>query len=329
MHPYLFEIPLPWGGTYRAASYGVMIVIGFLLCLWLLRRRGRRMGLNPLVLYDMAILILLCGIVGARLFYVIDNWQSGGFDKDPWLIIRIDKGGLAFFGGLAGGIGALWYMVKTRGLSLLPTLDVGASLVPLGHAFGRMGCFLFGCCYGKVTDAWTGVCFPRGSPAYLHQLAEKQIRADATRSLPVHPTQLYELTFNLFFFGLLSWLLWRRRRPGQIAWAYLTGYGCWRFFNEFFRDDTGELVGPFTIFHLIAAGTAIVGIALLIRTFHQEPVPLPEPWQPPPEKDEKEKSRKNGETQGQDEEQKQGQGKKKQGKKGREKKTDAAQESSD
>jgi len=335
MHPYLFRIPLPWGRTFNAPSYGFMIMCGFLVCLWLLQRRARAAGLDPMALFDMAVLALLCGMIGARFFYVIHHWPD--FADHPLSIVRVDQGGLAFFGGLIGGGGALLFAAWQKKLPLAATLDVTASVVPLGHAFGRMGCFLFGCCFGKVTDFWTAVRFPRilaerkmesvllrlgdqyvdGSPAFVHQVltgwtteAAERIRATfpgelarefqestqvvgdrvhllitCTHSLPVHPTQLYELGYNLLIFAALSVLLSRRRRPGDVAWAYALCYGTARFFNQFLRADVVPLrgLGGLTLFHLIAAGAAAFGAVMLARSLRKEPVPQLPPWEPPVE----------------------------------------------
>jgi phosphatidylglycerol:prolipoprotein diacylglycerol transferase len=296
MHPYLLRIPLPGGHGFTIASYGFMIVLGFLLCLWLLQRRGRRMGMDPTALFDTAVTVLICGIVGARIFYVAQHWPS--FAGDPVKIIRLDLGGLAFFGGLIGGLIGLLVSAALKGIPLLPMLDVGASLVPLGHAFGRMGCFLNGCCYGVLTHVPWAVRFPKvigrdgqivGSPPFSDQVREKLITAQESWSLPVHPTQLYAVGYNLTIFAVLSLLLFRRRRPGDIAWLYAILYGSARFTNEFFRADTlaRDWLGGLTIFQGLAMIAVGVGATMLIRSLRRPRVPLPEPWVPPePEEDE-------------------------------------------
>ena len=191
MHPYLFELPLPWGKTLRPPSYGFMIAVGFLVCLWLLQRRGRRMGLDPAALFDVATAALVGGIVGARLFYVVHNWSE--FSGSPLRILAFWHGGLAFFGGVMGGAAGLLAMVWKKGLPLRMTLDLAAGLLPLGHAFGRVGCFLNGCCFGKVTDLWVGMRFPRvlgnsgevvGCPVFLHHVHQGLVNLSQARSLP-------------------------------------------------------------------------------------------------------------------------------------------------
>jgi phosphatidylglycerol:prolipoprotein diacylglycerol transferase len=290
MHPYLLRVPLPGGHGFTIASYGFMIVCGFLLCLWLLQRRGRRMGMDPTALFDTAVTILICGIVGARVFYVVQHWAS--FADDPIKIIRLDLGGLAFFGGLIGGVLGLLVSAGLKGIPILPVLDVGASLVPLGHAFGRIGCFLNGCCYGRLAECAWAVRFPKvigrdgeiiGSPPFTDQMREGLVTAQDSWSRPVHPTQLYEAGYNLVIFALLSFLLFRRRRPGDVAWLYAILYGAARFTNEFFRADTlaRDWLGGLTIFQALALIAVAVGGTMLIRNLRRPRVPLPGPWVPP------------------------------------------------
>ncbi len=292
MHPYLFRVPLPGGRSFPIASYGFMILVGFLLCLYLLQRRGRRLGLNPLALFDAAVLGLLGGIVGARAFYVAHHWSA--FAGEPWRILFLHEGGLTYFGGLIGGAGGLLGGMALRKLPIRATLDLAASLVPLGHAFGRIGCFLNGCCYGKITDAWVGVRFPKvisqvggeerlGSPAFRDHVVRGLVMRSDRWSLPVHPTQLYAVAYNLAIFGILSYLLPRRWRPGQIAWLYLILYGTARYWNEFFRADTEPVgaLGGLTVFQAIGLAGVVFGAVMFARTMRRPWIPLPEPWETP------------------------------------------------
>jgi phosphatidylglycerol:prolipoprotein diacylglycerol transferase len=283
MHPYLFRLPLPWGGTFSVPSYGVMILIGFLLCLWLLQRRGRRIGLDPVALFDSAVAGLLGGIVGARIFYVIDNWDQ--YAGDHWQVFRLDRGGLAFFGGLIGGGLTILFMLHRRRLPLRETLGVAATLVPLGHAFGRVGCFMYGCCYGRVTASWLGVNFPAGSPAYLEQVQQHPELAALGHSLPVYPTQLFAIAYNLAIFALLSWMLPRRRRAGDTAWLYVILYGSARFTNEFFRvEPRYASLGGLTLWQALCLAAVAFGVIMLVDSLRRPPEPLPAPWVPEEDK---------------------------------------------
>ncbi len=289
MHPYLIQWDLPGGlGTFRLPSYGTMIALGFLVCLYLLQRRARRTGLDPLALFDAVVWALMGGLVGARLFYVLHHWHQ--FAPDPLRVFALWHGGLTFYGGVIGGALGLLVQLRRKGLPLRPTLDVCASLLPLGHAFGRVGCFLNGCCYGEVTDCWVGVRFPRivdgageivGSLAYLDHLRRGLVTASQERSLPVHPTQLYEVALELAIFALLGYWLTRRRRAGDVAWAYPVLYGAGRFVYEFFRGDTEPIpaLGGLTLFQVVSIGLVAFGVAMLARSRTLPPEPVAEPYE--------------------------------------------------
>ena len=264
-----------------------MILCGFLLCLWLLQRRGRRMGVDPTALFDIAVMMLLGGVIGARLLYVVHYWSS--YAAQPWRVLFLHEGGLSFFGGLAGGMACLLWGAARRRLPLRAVLDLGASLLPLGHAMGRIGCFLNGCCYGKITRSWIGLRFPRvlapdgaiiGSPVFRDHLRRGLVAKDALWSQPVHPTQLYAVAYNLVIFAILSYLLPRRHRPGQIAWLYLILYGAARFSNEFLRVTAPQpALGGLTLYQALALAGMAFGLVMSLDTMRKPRVPLPEPWE--------------------------------------------------
>jgi len=331
VHPYLLQFRVPYLGLFRLPSYGFMVMCGFLLCLWVGQKRARRMGLDPTAFFDLAVYALLGGIIGARLFYVLDNW--GEFADQPLGIFAFWRGGLAFFGGLMGGAAVLLYALASRRMPLRLTLDLVTSLVPLGHAFGRIGCFLNGCCFGKVTDSWIGIRFPRvlspgalrGSllnvgqehivnPVFQHQVAigwpieefkhiqrtfspefveqfkhatvfmgdRYLLKPTEQWTLPVHPTELYAVGYNLLIFAILSYMLRRRWRAGEVAWLYAMLYGTARYCQEFFRADNPPLagLGGLTIFQALGAGLAVFGFVMFLRGRRRPSEPLPAPWQP-------------------------------------------------
>ena len=290
MHPHLLRIPLPWGGHFTIASYGFMIMCGFLLTLFLAQRRAKRLGLDPNAIFDVAIAMLIGGIVGARLFYVVYDWPT--FRDNPLEVFRIDKGGLIFFGGAAGGIALLLAGLSRKNLPMRRSLDLIISLVPLAHAFGRIGCFLNGCCFGAVTRSWAGVRFPKvldpgsqavaGSPVFVSHVNRGLVADSAEWSLPVHPTQLYAVGYNLVIFTIVSYMLLRRRREGDVAWTYLGLYSVARFLNEFVRDDQAPVLLGLTIAQLICIPALVLSVVVLVRSRRRPPEPLPEPWQPPP-----------------------------------------------
>jgi len=311
LHPYLLKIPLPWGGNLTIASYGFMIMCGFLLCLYIARRRARKLGIDPNDLLDAAVAALICGIVGARLFYILEDWEA--IRQHPIEIIRIDKGGLVFYGGLAGGAIALFAVMLKKKMPILRTLDIAVSVLPLGHAFGRIGCFLNGCCYGHRTDSWVGIAFPRvlepgnvgeslfnvgyqhivGCPAYVEQLMVDPMLKRSEWSYPVHPTQLYEVGYNLLIFAALSFWLWRRWREGEVAWLYLVFYGSARFANEIVRATPAVMAG-LSIAQVICVPLILVGFVMFVRgrLKPSQPFPAPLPERTSPPKKDRRKGRK-------------------------------------
>lgn len=207
--PVAFELlgrPIYW--------YGILVALGFLAALLHWNAHARRLDFPPAIGSDLALIVMVGGILGARLLYVAANFAY--YSRHPIEIIRIDQGGLIFYGGfLAAAAGVLW-MARARQLPLWKLGDFTVSALPLGHALGRVGCLLNGCCYGAPCEL----------PWAVHT-------AGALR----HPVQAYEALFNLALYFLLRRVLLRGARPGMVVATYLLAYGVWRFTVEFFRGD--------------------------------------------------------------------------------------------
>ena len=209
MDPVAFTVlgrPIYW--------YGVMVAAAFLAAVanWsrLARREGRPDGYGS----ELGFWMMLSGLLGARVAYVLAN--LGDFLPNPVEMLRIDKGGLIFYGGFIGAALALIVLARLQREPLLRLSDFTVTGLPLGHAIGRVGCFLNGCCYGSESHLpWCinldGVCR--------------------------HPTQLYESAFNLLLYGLLLFVFARRRKDGQILALYLLVYPAGRFLLELLRGD--------------------------------------------------------------------------------------------
>lgn len=244
MHPIAFRI-----GSFVVYWYGILLALGFLVGWWTASRRSVKTGINPQWVADIGVWLLIGGIAGARLFYVVEYWHQDFANRPFWHVVNIREGGLVFYGGLFGGLIAGILFVRRKKIPLWRFADVLAPSIPLGHAFGRMGCFLNGCCYGKPTTLPWGVRFPAGHP---------------TGGIPVHPTELYELVGNLLLYALLARLYRRKRFDGQVLAAYLVGYGTLRFLVEFFRGDykVHYLGGWATIGHIVSFFVVIGGVIL-------------------------------------------------------------------
>ena len=257
MHPDLFSI-----GFLHIKTYGCCMALGFFAAWHVLSYLCRRIGRPFDPLGNLVISLMVSGVVGSRIAYVIEHWKSE-FAADPMSVIRVDQGGLMFYGGfiLAAAVFAGWcFFKKEKPLVLADLLCV---VVSLGHAFGRIGCFFYGCCYGKQCDSSVAVSFPRGSPAWYEQLNAAQIASSARESLPVLPTQLFEAGANLLLFCAL-FLFYRKFGRGTTA-LYLIGYAMIRFGMEYLRGDPRAAVGPFSISQTISLALFSVGVLLLSR----------------------------------------------------------------
>jgi phosphatidylglycerol---prolipoprotein diacylglyceryl transferase len=238
IYPVLFRI-----GSFEITSFGVMVALGALVGVWLLRREARRAGL-PDGVVDIGIAGVIGGLVGAKLL-----WTAEHAGEAPLLHLLTSRGGMSWFGGLAGGLLAgLVFMRRARVLPM-PVLAAAAPGLAAGHAIGRIGCFLVGDDYGRASTLPWAVAFPRGLPP---------------TDVPVHPTQLYEA---LPLVGLAV-LLTRLRAAGtpdrRVFGVYLLLAGFLRFAIEFVRVDERVLLG-LSVAHLASLAAMLTGAALLAR----------------------------------------------------------------
>ena len=237
MYPVLFRI-----GDFEITSFGVLVAIGSLIGIWIFQRELTRKGL-PEAGVDAGIAGVLGGLVGAKLLWTIEHVGDG-----PITDLLFSRGGMSWFGGFLGGVGAGIWMLRRRGIPVMAGLAAASPGLALGHAIGRIGCFLVGDDYGRPTDLPWGVAFPEGLPP---------------TDIPVHPTQLYEMAALL----PVVWLLIRWRRQGvadrTVFGRYLVLAGIIRFAIEFVRVNE-PLAGPFTLAHLISAAVTIAGLGILL-----------------------------------------------------------------
>ena len=170
-----------------------------------------------------------------------------------------------FYGGLLLSVAVFfaWCAIKRENVFRLSDMLVVA--IPLGHAFGRVGCFFYGCCYGRISDSAFAVSFPRGSPAWYEQLNGGLIAPSALESLPVLPTQLVEAAAALVLFAVLAMVCLRTAKtmPGFVSGCYFAGYALVRFPLEWLRGDPRAAVGPFSISQAISLGLLLGGFSLM------------------------------------------------------------------
>ena len=236
MDPIAFHVgswPVYWYGIFAAAGF----VAAILHWGWL----GPRVGRVPGTGSDLALWIMLGGIIGARAAFVIANWEQ--FQGNPGSVFALHEGGLIYYGGALGGLLATLAYARVHKEPLWPLGDFVVSALPLAHALGRIGCFTRGCCYGAL-------CPPHGW--FVEMNGETR-----------YPVQLYESAANIgLYLFLLVTIFKTRNRPGLTVAAYCVGYGAIRFCTEFFRGDErmnweGLNVAQWISTALIMAGFAI------------------------------------------------------------------------
>ncbi len=244
MHPDLIDL-----GFLHLRTYGACMAVGFILCWTLIERISGRKDLSNLILS-----LMLSGVIGSRIAYVIEHWQSE-FASRPLDVVRVDQGGLMFYGGLILAVATFFFWCWRKKESPLALADLFCAVIPLGHACGRMGCFFYGCCYGRDSTAWCAVVFPKFSPSWYEH---------GHKMVSVLPTQLFEAAALLVLFAILIAIYLKFRR-GTCA-VYLVGYGIIRFINEFFRGDPRAAFWGLSIGQVISVILVISGLVLFFAT---------------------------------------------------------------
>jgi len=237
MYPVLLRIH-----DFELTSFGAMVAIAALVGLWLLQREAFRAGL-PSSVIDVGVAGLVGGLLGAKLLWTIEFRHDG-----PWLGLLLSRSGLSWFGGLLGGVVAGLWLMWRRHLAIVDVFSAAAPGLAVGHAIGRIGCFLVGDDYGKPSDLPWAVAFPDGRPPTL---------------VRVHPTQLYETVALLVVAGVLIGLRRRGMASARVFGVYLLLAGSVRFVIEFVRVNA-IVLGPFTLAQLIAMGVMLTGVAFVL-----------------------------------------------------------------
>ena len=255
MHPVLFEY-----GPLRIFTYGFFLALAFLSAIYVAAGEARRQGLPVGKFYDLCFYLVLAALVGSRLLYVL--LEARQFLAHPLKIFALWEGGLVFHGGVVLALAVAFYYIRRHHLPWRLTLDALALGLPVGQFFGRIGCFMAGCCYGSPSNLPWAVTFT--NPQSLCPLRE-----------PLHPAQLYEALLALGVFGIIYRLRTRKRFDGQMLLAYFTLAGLVRFVVEFFRspvDYRGPvLFGWMPLTQLMALCLALVSGSLLLYFFWRSP----------------------------------------------------------
>jgi phosphatidylglycerol:prolipoprotein diacylglycerol transferase len=238
MYPVLFRI-----GDFEITSFGALVGMAALVGIWIFGRELEKSRL-PRNAVDAAIAGVIGGLVGAKLL-----WTLEFTGEQPVAALLFSRGGLSWFGGLLGGVGTGLWMLRRRRVPIVPALAAAAPALAVGHAIGRVGCFLVGDDYGRPSDLPWAVAFPQGLPP---------------TDIPVHPTQLYEA---IVLVGLAAALVrWRRMgvHDHVVLGRYFVLAGATRFAIEFIRVNA-RLFGPFTLAHVISFVLVTIGTVMIVR----------------------------------------------------------------
>ncbi|MDD5730061.1 MAG: prolipoprotein diacylglyceryl transferase [Candidatus Omnitrophica bacterium] len=262
MHRILFQL-----GMFTVYSYGFMLALAFLVGTYLAQSRAGKQGIGPNIIMDLIFYILLSSIAGARIFFVAVNWGYYRFHLAD--VFKVWEGGLVFYGGLVLALPAAFWFLKKNKLSFWKIADILSPSLAIGVALGRIGCFLNGCCYGKVSEVG-GVCFPgaENPPVFAEQVFNGLIPPEARYSLPVIPTQVYESLSAVAIFLILVALERRKRFDGFIFLSFVLLYSLARFVVEGFRYYEPNFIlfgGLITVSQLISIILAVVSGFLLIK----------------------------------------------------------------
>jgi phosphatidylglycerol:prolipoprotein diacylglycerol transferase len=268
-------------------GYGVTVLVGVLTALWITRRRAIRVGIDPELVIDLALWLVVGGVMGGRIAYLV---QFRGQVFDPrmsifqalFAIVNLTAGGLVFIGSLFGGFLGIVAFCLYRKQSILKIADLVMPSVFVGVIFGRIGCLLNGCCFGDPTALPWGITFPHDSLPFKDFVARGLLDRNAVCTMPLHPTQIYLSLDGLFQAIVLSWFYWRRRRDGEVLALSCMTYATTRFLMEFLRGDSPGVFGtPLTISQVYSIGLFLGGIGLWVALTLKMPASAPPTSQAP------------------------------------------------
>jgi phosphatidylglycerol:prolipoprotein diacylglycerol transferase len=258
MHPILLKIPLPgwklpWLGELHSIpihSYGVMLGLSLVVGWYLTLGLAEKDGMPKETLANCYVVTAISAVIMSRVLYFVTNPDEF---KSVWELFALWRGGLVAYGGFIGGFLGSYVYLRRNKIPLLPWADVATPSLASGLLLTRIGCYLFGCDFGKpLPDGapgwlktagtfphWPDGTVPRGtgSPAWLQHLSHNLVSPESVASLPVHPTQIYESLVGLSLLVLLRWVRKHQKFRGQVFLVFTFAYGVLRFLLEIVRDD--------------------------------------------------------------------------------------------
>jgi phosphatidylglycerol:prolipoprotein diacylglycerol transferase len=257
MYPTLVKL-----GSFEITTFGLMMFLAFIVGGWVLTRQFRRYGLSDDAASSIVMAAALGGIAGAKIYYAIlfRDWH-----------LLLDRAGLVWYGGLIGGLLGCSGYILAKKLDYFTVCDAASPALAIGYGLGRIGCFLVGDDYGRPTDSWIGIAFPKGSPPTTAEaLRQFGVHVDASippdQVLRVHPTQLYESAAAFVMFAILMAASRKAHPRGRVFGLFLVMMGIERFLVEIVRAKDDRFLGPFTIAQLISVIIFVIGLFLVMRS---------------------------------------------------------------
>ena len=249
MHPILFE-----SGSFTLYTYGVLLAAAYLLGLQFAVVRARARGLDRQRVLDLGIWIIVGALAGAKLLLLVTDLHQ--YSGSPRALVDLVRSAGVFYGGLVAAVGVAFVYMWRHRMPLWTTTDAFAPGIALGHAVGRLGCLMAGCCFGRPTSVPWAITFH--NPA-------ASLNSDTPLGVPLHPTQLYEAGAELVILSVLLWLERRGRSfPGRTFWTYMLLYTAARFVIEFYRGDPRGTVGIFSTSQFVSLILAPLAVAMLV-----------------------------------------------------------------
>lgn len=248
------------------AYYGVIIAIGMLAGILMATYEAKRTGQNPDDYFDLAIVAIICSVIGARIYYVVFSWDL--YKDDLMSIFNLRQGGLAIYGGVIAAIITTVIFARVKRLSFPKLADTAGIGLILGQIIGRWGNFFNREAFGDYTDSLLAMQIPVStvrSSEITEKLAEHIMEIDGISYIQVHPTFLYESLWNLGVLVILLLIRRYKKFEGEVFLLYLIGYGIGRFWIEGLRTD--QLLIPSTdiaVSQVLAAVLVVVSVIMLI-----------------------------------------------------------------
>lgn len=242
-------------GPITLHGYGLMIAIGIICALLMLDKRAKARKFDPNIVYRLSLISLLSGFVGAKLFYCIIEFKA--IIDNPWQVLS--GSGFVVYGGIISGILAAIIYCKSKQISFFSHFDLAVPSIALAQGFGRIGCFLAGCCYGRETNSACGIVF------YHSSIAPNGVK--------LIPTQLLSSAGDFMIAAILLLYARKERKQGRIGALYLILYSIGRFVIEFYRNDYRGYIGVLStsqFLSLIVLAFAILMLYMSHKTNRNE-----------------------------------------------------------